>query len=100
MDGAPGLRRMEENPEAADGEEDEQGGVGERDEAPEEAEEEPGGLLVVGCRLLGWGLLKVRTAAELSMSRMRRARTRVKAKRAVVMVISQGQRTAYCMAAG
>ena len=31
----------EENPEAADGEEDEEGGVGEGDESPEEAEEEP-----------------------------------------------------------
>jgi hypothetical protein len=36
----------------------------------------------------------------VSMLLMRRARTRVKAKRAVVMVISHGQRTAYCMAAG
>ena len=31
-----------QNPKAADGEEDEESGVGEGDEGPEEAEEEPG----------------------------------------------------------
>jgi hypothetical protein len=39
--GAGIAEAWEENPEAADGEEDEEGGVGEGDESPEEAEEEP-----------------------------------------------------------
>jgi hypothetical protein len=39
--GAGIAEEWEENPEAADGEEDEQGGVGEGDESPEETEEEP-----------------------------------------------------------
>ena len=43
----------QQNPEGADGEEDEQGGVGERDEGPEQAEEEPlrCPLFVVRCSL-------------------------------------------------
>src|ERR1035441_3679297 len=39
-------------------------------------------------------------AGESPMPAMRRARTIVQVKRAVVTVISQTQRTAYCMAAG
>ena len=72
-----------EEPEGGDGEEEQEGGVRQGDEGPGEAEPGPASQ-----------------GGAVGSARMRKVRTRRKEKRAVVRVISQNQRTAYCMAAG